>query len=199
MEQVETEQPEKEIKILGLGGSLRDGSYSLTALKMALDGAGWGGATTEMIDLKELRLPFFQPEQPLEAYPEAAYISEFLDKFKAADGFVWCPPTYHATPSAVFKNALDFLELLPRRPHLYLSGKVAGLIALAGGANAGGEALTSLYYNARSLKLLVVPSSFHLSPAKTLFVDGDIKDEKVIGRIASLGTEVAQLARKLRG
>ena len=187
------------VKILGLGGSLRVPSHSLTVLKLALTGATEAGAVVDLLDLNELTLPFFRPEQPLESYLEADYIRQYLARFQAADGFLWCAPTYHATPSAAFKNALDFLELLPRRPHLYLTGKVAGLISLAGGANAGGESLTALYYNARALKLLVAPGSFHVSPAKRLFDDqGHLQDDRTLSRLHDLGTEVVRLAERLK-
>ncbi len=186
------------LKILGLGGSLRPGSYSLEVLKIALAGAEKAGAAVELLDISRLDLPFFQPEQPVEAYPQAEALQAYLAKFQAADGFIWSAPTYHATPAAPFKNALDLLELLPRRPRIYLSGKVIGLLALAGGTNAGAECLTALYYNARALKGLVVPNSFQVSPTKNLFASGKMEDERLLGRLMELGTEVANLAHKLK-
>ncbi len=188
-----------ELKILGLGGSLRVPSFSLTALKIALDAAAQAGATPDLLDLNQLDLPFFRPEQPIEAYPDPAYITAFLDRFRAADGFLWSSPTYHGTPSAAFKNALDFLELLPRRPKLYLSGKVGGLIAVASGVNGGPTALTSLIYNARTLRLLIAPGSLHVSPSKRVFdAEGHLLDEKLTTQLVELGQEVVRLARLLK-
>src|SRR4051794_9324184 len=126
---------EKEVKILGLGGSMRRPSHTLTVLKMALEAASQSGATTDLIDIAGLELPLFYDTKRLEDFPNPEYIRAFLEKFKWADGFIFCAPTYHGTPSASFKNALDFLEFLPRRPNLYLSGKVGGLIAVASGTN----------------------------------------------------------------
>src|SRR5205814_7545458 len=112
----EMSQGMDEIKILGLGGSRRQASHSLTVLKMALQAAAEAGADVELLDLNRLELPLFLPEQPVEVYPDPDYIRQYLAKWSVADGFIWCPPTYHASPSGAFKNALDFLELLPRRP-----------------------------------------------------------------------------------
>ena len=190
----------KELKILGLGGSMREPSHTLTVLKMALEAAHQSGATTELIDVAGLELPLFYDTKRLEDFPNPDYIQAFLEKFKRADGFIFCAPTYHGTPSASFKNALDFLEFLPRRPNLYLSGKVAGLIAVASGANGGPTCLTSLIYNARALRLLIAPGSMHVSPTKRIFdAEGHLTDEKQAAQINELGAEVVKLARLYKG
>ena len=181
---------------MGLGGSMRQPSHTLTVLKMALDAAEHSGATTELLNLRELELPLFFDTKNLEDFPDPAYIREFLEKFKQADGFIFCAPTYHGTPSASFKNALDFLEFLPRRPNLYLTGKVGGLIGVASGTNGGPTCLTSLMYNARALKLLIAPNSMHVSPTKRIFdAEGRLTDEKQAAQVAALGAEVTHLAR----
>lgn len=187
------------VKILGLGGGLRVPSTSLSVLKLALEGAVQAGAEADLIDLNELELPFFRPGRTIEDYPDPAYIRQFLTKFEAAQGFLWSAPTYHGTPSATFKNALDFLELLPRQPHLYLTGKVGGLLTVAGGPNAGPNSLTSLIYNARALRMLIAPSSLQISPARKLFdANGHLTDERLIQQIIALGAEVTSLARQLK-
>lgn len=184
---------------MGLGGSLRQPSHSLTVLKMALDAAQHSGATTELLDLRELALPLYFDTKNLEDFPDPGYIRQYLEKFQRADGFIFCAPTYHGTPSASFKNALDFLEFLPRRPNLYLSGKVGGLIAIASGTNGGPTCLTSLMYNARALKLLVATNSMHVSPTKRIFdAEGRLTDEKQAAQVAALGAEVTRLARLLK-
>ncbi|MDB5081639.1 MAG: NADPH-dependent reductase [Chloroflexi bacterium] len=188
-----------EVKILGLGGSMRQPSHTLTVLNMALDAAGQSGAVTELIDLRELKLPLYFDTRRLEDFPDPEYIRQYLDKFKEADGFIFCAPTYHGTPSASFKNALDFLEFLPRRPNLYLTGKVGGLLAVASGTTGGPTCLTSLIYNARALRLLVAPGSTHVSPTKRVFDQaGQLTDEKLALQVAELGAEVTRLARLLK-
>ena len=54
--------------VVGLGGTLRERSTSLRALEEALQAAEEAGATTELLDLRELALPVYEPGRPLEEY-----------------------------------------------------------------------------------------------------------------------------------
>lgn len=51
------------LKVVGLGGSLAQHSTSLAALRIALEGAAEAGATIELLDIKELSLPMYDPCQ----------------------------------------------------------------------------------------------------------------------------------------
>ena len=57
--------------IVGLGGSLARNSRSLAALRVALDGASEAGAATCLLDLRELDLPLYNPDD--ERAPPAAH------------------------------------------------------------------------------------------------------------------------------
>jgi NAD(P)H-dependent FMN reductase len=47
------------LSVVGLGGSLRAGSTSRSALRTALEGAESAGAETLLLDLRELDLPLY--------------------------------------------------------------------------------------------------------------------------------------------
>ncbi|MGW6476051.1 NAD(P)H-dependent oxidoreductase [Streptomyces nigra] len=49
--------------VVGMGGSLRTPSTSLTALRVAVEGAADAGAYTRTLDLKRPRLPFYTSER----------------------------------------------------------------------------------------------------------------------------------------
>jgi FMN reductase len=193
---VSTEQ--RQPKILGLGGSSSRPSNSLAALQIAVAGAQAAGASVESLNFGELDLPFFVPNQPLEAYPslQAQAIELLLAKVKAADGFLFAAPTYHGTIGGLWKNGIDFLELLPRRPKLYLEGKVVGLIAVGGGQFAAPNTLTALQHVAKALRTWVAPGSVPISGAKKLFdATGQLQDTKLAELLTSLGAQVAEFAR----
>lgn len=120
------------IKIVGLGGSLRERSYSRAALRQILSIAETNGAATALLDLRELNLPMFVPNLPIEEYPalHQAGIIKFVDACRRAEVMVWSSPTYHGTISGAFKNALDFMEFLADDQPPYLQGRAVGLVAI---------------------------------------------------------------------
>jgi len=69
------------IKVVGLGGSMAAPSRSLAALKLDL-GAQEAGATTELLDLRELSLPMYVPTT--HDFPTAVY--RLLDEVYGAHG-----------------------------------------------------------------------------------------------------------------
>ena len=100
------------LKVVGLGGSLREASRSRAALAVALDGAAAAGATVELLDLRELGLPMYSPE--LEADPPPV-IETLIDTCYGADGMLWSSPMYNGSVSGSFKNAIDWLHMLGTR------------------------------------------------------------------------------------
>lgn len=126
-------EPSSAPLIVGLGGSLRTRSYSRLALQAALALAAERGAEVALLDLNVLDLPMFRPDMPLDAYSEFQQpaIARLLEACRAANAMIWASPTYHGTVSGVFKNALDFLELLSDDDPPYLSGRAVGLIAVS--------------------------------------------------------------------
>ncbi len=119
-------------KIVGLGGSLARVSRSRTALKRALAGAEAAGAEIELLDLRELDLPMYNPD--LADPTEGA--EHLLASCYAADGLIWSSPLYQGTISGAFKNALDWLHLIGTRDPPYLHDKVIGLLSAAGARTA---------------------------------------------------------------
>lgn len=119
--------------IVGLGGSLREISYSRLALVEALKMAESRGAGTALLDLRELNLPMYVPDLPIEDYPaiHRDAVAHFAQTVYRAHALIWASPTYHGTVSGVFKNALDMIELLGESDPPYLTGKAVGLIAVS--------------------------------------------------------------------
>ena len=50
------------VHVVGLGGSLRTGSTSRTALQTALEGVSAAGAQPSLISIRDLDLPLYSPE-----------------------------------------------------------------------------------------------------------------------------------------
>lgn len=106
----------EKFNILGVAGSTRHGSYSLRALKIALENAKKYGAEVRVIELGKTILPLYgQNRQPSK---EIEYASEAVGW---AHAFILASPDYHGSISGALKNFLD---------HFYeeFAGKLFGYI-----------------------------------------------------------------------
>jgi len=178
--------------IVGLGGSLRKGSTSRSALQRALAGAAAAGAETTLLDLRELELPMYDPDddEPTEG------AATLIESCHAADGLLWSSPLYQGTISGAFKNALDWLHVLGRRDPPYLHDKVIGLISVAGGTQ-GLQAINTMEFSARALRGWAVPYVVPIPASWQVFgEDGSISDETVEGQLERLGGEVVRVTER---
>lgn len=89
--------------VVALCGSLRDGSYTRVGLKRALEEVTLLGASTDLIDLRELELPVFDAD-----VDDAGDAAELKARIDRADAVLLGTPVYHGSYSGVLKNALDY-------------------------------------------------------------------------------------------
>jgi FMN reductase len=179
--------PERHAVVVGLGGSLRSPSRSLSALEVALQAAEAVGAHVQRFEISTLDLPLFVPGT---APPPAA--QAYTDAVFKADGLIWSSPMYHGTISGSFKNALDWLELLAKRDPPYLTDKIVGLISSAGGVQ-GLQAVNTMEYVVRSLRAFAVPLVVPIAARNAFDAQGNLVDERVDNQLRHLGEEVAEI------
>ena len=91
-------------KVLGIGSSLRDGASSTTALSIALDFAKKQGAETRLLDLKQTKLPLYDPTED----QSSLEIKKVKDDVNWSDALILSTPDYHGSMSGVMKNFLDY-------------------------------------------------------------------------------------------
>jgi FMN reductase len=187
---------EKRPHVVGIGGTLRDGSTGLRALETALAAAEEAGATTELLDLRELGLPMYEPGKPLEEFGESA--ERLVEAMRAADAMLWSTAAYHGTLAGVTKNALDFAQFMARDEKPYLQDKVVGLVATAGGGTAAVNAINAMVNVVHALRGVAAPLSVPVTQSWKVFDDeGNVNDEGVAERLESLGRLVVEMAAKL--
>jgi FMN reductase len=180
------------IRVVGIGGSLATASSSLAALKIALEGADEGGASTQIFDIRALDLPMYSPEA--KDVPDS--VKNLCNSVHEADGLIWSSPLYHGTISGSFKNALDWLQLLSDRKPPFLTDKVVGLTSAAGGTQ-GLQAVNTMEFIVRALRGWAVPLVIPISEAWRVFdPDGFSRDPKVTELLRTLGGEVTRAARQ---
>jgi len=180
------------LKIVGLGGSLAEVSRSRAALRVALEGAAGAGAETTLLDLRELDLPMYNPD---DEEPTAA-AAGLIESCYAADGMLWSSPMYQGTISGGLKNALDWLHLLRDRNPPFLYDKVIGLISAAGGVQ-GLQAINTMEFAVRALRGWAVPYVVPVAAAARVFdSSGQIQDDAVELQLKTLGSEVVRVAER---
>ena len=178
------------VKIVGIGGSLRPDSYSQQALRVAADRVRALGAEVELLDLREMNLPFCNGGDDYPDYPDVARLQETV---KQADGLILATPEYHGSISGVLKNALDLMGFEE------LSGKVAGLISVLGGQS-NSNALNDLRVIMRWVHGWVIPEQIAVGQAwKAFGPDGKLLDESLSKRFDQFAQSLVDSTQKLRG
>jgi FMN reductase len=179
------------LTIVGLGGSLAEVSRSRAALQVALDGAADAGANTTLLDLRQLDLPMYDPDEDDEP-PESAVL--LIETCYRADGMLWSSPMYQGTISGAFKNALDWLHVLGAREPPFLHDTVVGLISAAGGTQ-GLQAINTMEFATRALRAWAVPYVVPVLAAARVFdASGGVHDESIELQLRTLGGEVVRVA-----
>ena len=93
------------IKVLGVCGSTRARSYSSRAAAAVLEAARAHGAETRLLELGELRLPTYNPDEASAAHEGLRAATEAVNW---ADACLLASPDYHGSMSGALKNFLDF-------------------------------------------------------------------------------------------
>ncbi|MCB1044530.1 MAG: NAD(P)H-dependent oxidoreductase [Acidobacteria bacterium] len=176
----------EQIRVVGISGSLRPGSFTKKAVMLALKGAQEQGAEIEYFDLATCRVAC-DGNTDDDGYPES--VNHLRQTVKNAHGLIVGTPEYHGSFSGVLKNALDLMGFDE------VQGKMIGLVSVAGGAMGGIGALASLRTIGRHLHAWVVPHQVAIPFASQAFdQNGELKDTKLRERVLEVGRQVSQFS-----
>lgn len=176
----------KRVTIVGINGSLREGSYTKRTLEHCLAAARAAGAAVILFDLREEPMPFCDGREFEETYPQPVHrLRELIEQ---ADGVIFATPEYGGSFSAAIKNAVDLLG--PSR----LLDKPAGVIGVAAGSSA------SLSVAQLSAVLLhvgchVMPVHAQLPVSELVFRNIDSRTSRLaLSAVAQLGIRMAAIS-----
>ncbi|MHA2366977.1 MAG: NADPH-dependent FMN reductase [Candidatus Hodarchaeales archaeon] len=182
---IENEIIEKEIRVIGICGSLREKSYTRMTLKIALEGAKSVGASTKLIDLRDFNLVFCDGRES--RYPED--VLTLRQEVKKAHGIIIGSPEYHGSYSGVLKNALDLMGFKE------FQSKMIGLIGVAGGSIGALNALNGLRGIGRQLRAWVIPEQVSIPQAwKQFDNNGHLIDSNLEERVKHVGRQVTRFS-----
>lgn len=178
------------VRIVGIAGSLRPGSYSQKALRVAAERVRALGAEVEILDLRSLNLPFCDGSDEYPEYPDVEVLRHAVLN---ADGVILVTPEYHGSVSGVLKNALDLMGFE------HFSGKVTGLISVLGG-QPNSNALNDMRTIMRWIHAWTIPEQVAIGQAWKAFDEsGNLVDEALSKRFDAFAQSLVENTRKLRG
>ncbi|MBD1871677.1 NAD(P)H-dependent oxidoreductase [Cyanobacteria bacterium FACHB-471] len=178
------------VKIVGIAGSLRSDSYSQQALKVAAERVRALGAEVEVLDLRQLNLPFCDGGSEYPDYPDVERLRKAVLE---ADGIILVTPEYHGSLSGVLKNALDLMGFE------HFSGKVTGLMSVLGGQS-NSNALNDMRTITRWVHAWTIPEQVAIGQAwKAFDEEGNLQDENLSKRLDAFAQSLVENTQKLRG
>ncbi|MFB6171846.1 MAG: NADPH-dependent FMN reductase [Haloarculaceae archaeon] len=168
--------------VVAVCGSLRDASHTRDALGHALAAAEALDAETQLLDLREFDVPVFDAD-----HREPGDVADLTRRIRGADAVLLGTPVYHGSYSSALKTALDYCGFDE------FDGTTVGLLAVGGGAFPV-TALEHLRSVCRSVNAWVLPHQAAIPHARRQFSDGDLVDEDLADRVATLGERAVQYA-----
>ena len=168
------------IKVLGMSGSLRKGSFNTMALRAA-QGLAPAGMTIETADIGTL--PLYNDDIRAAGYPPV--VQAFREKIAGADALLFVTPEYNYSISGVLKNAIDWGSRPPNQP---FDGKPIAIMGASGGILGTARAQYHLRQMCVFLNMLPVNKpEVMIGQAQTRFdAEGKLTDETTRGLIKQL-------------
>lgn len=163
-----------KLKVLGICGSLREGSYNRKLLKVAAEFAASYGAEYSEFDLKKTPLPVYDGDIEDSGFPDN--VNKLKSAAKACDVILFASPEYNHSIPGGLKNALDWAS----RGGNSWDNKIAAIFGASGGVFGTVRGQLALRQTLTCLNILVLPSPqvFVGNNTAAFNEDGSLKDKK---------------------
>jgi chromate reductase, NAD(P)H dehydrogenase (quinone) len=179
------------MKVLGISGSLRKGSYNSMALRAAQKLAPQG-MTIEIADIS--RIPMYNDD--VRAAGEPPEVAALKAQIRAADAVLLVTPEYNFSIPGVLKNTLDWMSRPPEPP---FDGKVVGIM----GASPGPVGTARVQYDLR--KVLVFMNAFTVNKPEVFIANcagkfdaqGNLTDEASAKFVGDLLVSIQNLKKRV--
>ena len=179
------------MKVIGISGSLRAGSYNSMALRAAQKLAP-AGIEVEIASIADI--PLYNDD--VRAAGEPASVSALKAKIKAADGVLIVSPEYNFSIPGVLKNTLDWMSRPPEPP---FTGKAVAFM----GASPGPVGTARVQYDLRKVMVFLdafvvnKPEVFISNCAAKFNAQGELTDEPTAKFIGELLVSLQKLKQRV--
>ncbi|MDD2868281.1 NADPH-dependent FMN reductase [Neomegalonema sp.] len=183
------------VKILGVAGSLRKGSYNAALLRAAVGAAPEG---VELV-LGTIRgVPLFDADEEALGLPPA--VTALREGIRAADGLLIVSPEYNASIPGVVKNAVDWVSrVYPGDPSPFAGKPVAVMGASMGnfGTIQAQDAWRPVFKRVEAQ--MWFGGQVTIPRAQTIFdAEGTLTDEATVRRLSDFLKGFAGFVGKMR-
>jgi len=179
------------MKVLGICGSLRKGSYNAMALRAAQKLVPQG-MTLDIADISQI--PLYNDDVRLAGEPAA--VAALKAQIRAADAVLLATPEYNFSIPGVLKNTLDWMSRPPEPP---FDGKVVAIM----GASPGPVGTARVQYDLRKVLVFLnaftvnKPEVFISNCASRFNAEGELTDEASAKFIGELLVSMQNLKKRL--
>jgi chromate reductase, NAD(P)H dehydrogenase (quinone) len=179
------------IKVLGICGSLRKGSYNMAALRTAI-ALKPASMTVEVADISQI--PLYNEDVRQQGFPLP--VQKLREQIAAADALLFACPEYNYSMSGVLKNAIDWASRPPDQPFAGKPCAILGAAAgMAGSARAQGDLRRSMVF--LDMHPLSKPEVL-IGQAQTKFDEnGNLTDEAAKGFIRDMMAALDRWTRQI--
>src|SRR5712671_2618730 len=179
------------IKVLGICGSLRKGSYNMAALRVAIAQKP-SNMTIEVADISQI--PPYNEDVRQQGFPPP--VETLRRQIAAADALLFACPEYNYSMTGVLKNAIDWASRPPDQPFAGKPCAIMGAAAgMAGGARAQGDLRRSMVF--LDMHPINKPEVL-IGQAQTKFdADGNLTDEAARGFTRDMMAALAAWTRQI--
>jgi len=183
---------DSSLRVLGIAGSLRRGSFNRALIRAALDLAP-DGMMIETFDLGPL--PLFNAD--VEEQGDPLSVAEFKQAIRDAEALLIATPEYNYGMPWVLKNALDWASRPPESP---LNNKPVAIMGASPGRTGTARSQLQLRQTLQSTRSPTMPGPEVLVAQAHELVneDGVLTDDKTRQYVAKLLEALAQWAARFK-
>jgi chromate reductase len=181
------------VRVLGISGSLRKGSFN-TALLRAAQTLAPPAMTIDIADIHAI--PLYDEDVRAKGLPDS--VQKLREQIASADALLFATPEYNYSVSGVLKNAIDWGSRPPSQP---FAGKPMSIVGASGGMGGTMRAQYHLRQVAVFLDMHVMnkPEVFVRKAGDAFDASGALTDEatkKLLGEhLVALGDWVRRFRR----
>ena len=189
-----------KIKVLGIAGSPREGSYNRKLLALAAKMLAVQGVEVEVFDVLEHKIPMFDPNLGAKGSLPPV-VKSMREKILSADAVLFACPEYNAGYTPLMKSIIDWGSTSDPETSLksVWKDKVGAVMSASPGAFGGVLGLVAIRQSLAHVEVLLIPQFTVVPVAHEAFKeDGSLTNERSASMLGVVLNRLVEVATKLK-